>query len=123
MTCHSGTSTTFSFANLSVSAPDSRGLVTVGLDVTNTGSRSGAEVVQVYVADPASAGEPPKQLRGFAKVNLTAGQTKHVSITLDAHAFQTWSTQASAWTTVPGQYGILAGDSSRNLPLTGSITV
>jgi beta-glucosidase len=115
--------TTFSFANLSVPAPNSSGLVTVGLDVTNTGSRQGAEVVQVYVADPASAGEPPKQLRGFAKVSLNAGQTKHVSITLDAHAFQIWSTSAKAWTTIPGQYGILVGNSSRNLPLTGSVTV
>ena len=115
--------TTFSFANLTVSAPDANGLVTAGVDVTNTGARTGADVVQVYVADPPAAGEPPHQLRGFAKVTLTAGQTKHVSIVLDPHAFQVWSTSANAWSTVSGQYGVLVGDSSRNLPLQGSTTV
>ncbi|TML22630.1 MAG: glycosyl hydrolase, partial [Actinobacteria bacterium] len=116
--------TTFSMANLSVpSAPGSNGTVTVSLDVTNTGSRAGADVVQVYVSAPASAGEPPKQLKGFAKVSLAPGQTRHVTITLQDRAFSIWSTSAGKWTAVPGVHTVLVGDSSRNLPLKDTVTV
>jgi beta-glucosidase len=116
--------TTFSFANLDVpSKPAADGSVTVSVDVKNTGSRAGADVVQVYVADPSSAGEPPHQLRGFSKVTLQPGETKRVSITLDPRAFSIWSTSANNWKTVSGQYGVLVGDSSRNLPLQDQITV
>jgi beta-glucosidase len=116
--------TTFSFANLNVpAAPGPDGKVTVSVDVTNTGSRAGADVVQVYVAAPASAGEPPRQLKGFAKVSLAPGQTRRVSITLQDRAFSVWSTSAKAWTTVPGQHTVSVGDSSRSLPLHGTVTV
>jgi beta-glucosidase len=109
--------TSFSFANLAVSTKK------VWVDVTNTGSRSGAEVVQVYVAAPASAGEPPKQLKGFAKVSLAPGQTKRVRVFLQDRAFSIWSTSLGKWTTVPGVHTILVGDSSRNLPLKATVTV
>ena len=116
--------TSFSFANLGVpSAPAADGTVTVSVDVTNTGSRTGADVVQVYVAAPTSAGEPPRQLKGFAKVSLSPGQTKRVSITLQDRSFSVWSTSAGAWTVVPGHYAVSVGDSSRNLPLKGTVTV
>ncbi|OLE22741.1 MAG: glycosyl hydrolase [Actinobacteria bacterium 13_1_20CM_3_71_11] len=113
--------TKFSFANLSVPAtPDASGKVTVSVDVRNTGSRAGADVVQVYVAAPSSAGEPPRQLKGFAKVSLNPGETRRVSITLQDRAFSVWNGQ---WTTVPGKHTVLVGDSSRNLPLQGAITI
>jgi beta-glucosidase len=116
--------TSYSFANLSVpSAPAADGTVTVSVDVKNTGSRAGADVVQVYVADPSGAGEPPRQLKGFAKVSLNPGQTKRVSITLQDRSFSVWSTNANAWKKVPGQYSVSVGDSSRNLPLKGTVTV
>ncbi len=116
--------TTFSFANLNVPAtPDANGRLTVSVDVTNSGSRSGAEVVQVYVGAPASAGEPPKQLKGFAKVSLAPGQTKRISITLQDRAFSIWNTGAKAWTTVPGRHTVMVGNSSRNLPLRDTVTV
>src|SRR5207302_9739767 len=99
--------TTFSFANLGVPAtPAADGTVTVSVDVKNTGSRAGADVVQVYVAAPTSAGEPPRQLKGFAKVSLSPGQTKRVSITLQDRSFSVWSTSAGAWTVVPGLYAV-----------------
>ncbi|HEX6519630.1 MAG TPA: glycoside hydrolase family 3 C-terminal domain-containing protein [Streptosporangiaceae bacterium] len=107
--------TTFSMSHLKVSR-SARG-VTVTADVANTGTRAGADVAQVYVADPAAAGEPPEQLRGFARVTLRLGQTSRVTITLDPHTFQTWDSAAQRWTTVPGQYTISLGDSSSNLPL------
>jgi beta-glucosidase len=112
--------TTFSYANLTVGTPDSAGNVAVGFDVTNSGTRAGAEVAQVYVGQPASAGEPPKNLRGFQRVQLNPGQTQHVSLTLDARSFQTWTT---TWTTTGGAHSIYVGSSSRDIRLTGSVTV
>jgi beta-glucosidase len=102
---------------------DPGGHVTVGVDVTNTGRRAGSDVVQVYVSDPATAGEPPHQLKGFAKVSLRPGQTRHVTLRLDERAFSVWNTPAQQWTTVDGGYQVLVGDSSRNLPLAGTVTV
>ena len=95
----------------------------MSVDVTNTGARTGSEVVQVYVSAPASAGEPPEQLKGFAKVSLSAGQTKRVTVTLQDRAFSVWSTSAGAWTQVSGVHTISVGDSSRNLPLTATVTI
>jgi beta-glucosidase len=115
--------TRFSFGHLTVGRPDRDGRVTVGLDVRNTGSRTGAEVAQVYVTDPASAGEPPRQLKGFAKVTLRPGQVRHVRLTLDRRAFSVWDTAAQRWTVPGGRYTIAAGDSSRNLPLSASVTL
>jgi beta-glucosidase len=110
--------TTFSFSHISVPRQtEPREQISVSLDITNTGSRSGADVVQVYVADPPAAGEPPRQLRGFQKVDLPPHQTRHATIKLDPRAFSIWNTSAKQWTVVPGQYEILAGDSSHDLPL------
>jgi beta-glucosidase len=115
--------TTFAFGNLTVSPRAADGTVTVGVQVTNTGQRTGAEVAQVYVADPATAGEPPRQLRGFQKITLSPGQTGHLTIKVDARAFQIWNSSSNSWTTVPGAYGVLVGDSSRALSLQGTVTV
>jgi beta-glucosidase len=114
--------TTFKLDQLKVSGP-AAGKVTVEADVTNTGARDGADVVQVYLASPASAGEPPKQLKGFQKINLRPKETQHVAIVLDEHAFSVWSTTANKWTVVPGAYAILVGDSSQDLPLKGNVTI
>jgi len=117
--------TTFGFSNLLVT-PDhttSRGSVTVQADVTNRGSRYGSDVVQVYVGDPPSAGEPPKQLKGFTKVELAPGQTKHVSFVLGPSALAYWDTAANTWAVRDGTYQIQVGDSSANLPLAAAATV
>ena len=95
----------------------------VTLDVTNTGKRAGAEVVQVYVGHPTENGEPPHQLRAFAKVQLKPGETKPVTLTLDARSFSTFDTGAAQWLVRPGTYEILAGTSSRDLPQQSSIAV
>ncbi len=97
--------------------------VKVSLDVTNTGAREGAQVPQVYVGMPGSTGEPPKRLAGFDKVSLRAGETKTVSMSLDRRAFSYWDSLSGAWVARPGCYGLLAGSSSRDLPLTGKIAV
>jgi beta-glucosidase len=112
--------TTFGYANLAVGTPDASGNVAVSFDVTNTGARAGAEVAQVYVGQPASAGEPPKNLRGFAKVSLNPGQTQRVTVTLDARSFQFYS---GGWATAAGSHQIYVGASSRDIRLTGAVTL
>jgi beta-glucosidase len=111
--------TNFAYANLTVAVPDAAGNVAVSFDVTNTGTRAGAEVPQVYVGQPASTGEPPKNLRGFAKVSLNAGQTQRVTVTLDARSFQYWN---GGWASAGGTSQIFVGSSSRDIRLTGSVT-
>ncbi|WP_328917279.1 MULTISPECIES: glycoside hydrolase family 3 C-terminal domain-containing protein [unclassified Streptomyces] len=112
--------TTFAYSGLTVSAPDASGNVTVAFDVKNTGSRAGAEVPQVYVGQPTSAGEPPKNLRGFQRVSLNAGQTQHVTVTLNARSFQFWN---NGWTNAAGTNTIYVGASSRDIKLTGQTTI
>ncbi|PYC66368.1 glycosyl hydrolase [Streptomyces tateyamensis] len=112
--------TTFAYANLTVGQPDANGNVAVGFDVTNSGSRAGAEVPQVYVGQPGSTGEPPKNLRGFTRLTLSPGQTQHVAITLDARSFQYWN---NGWTNASGSNTVYVGSSSRDIRLTGTTTV
>ena len=115
--------TTFAVKTLSVSRFSERTGVRVACKVVNTGSRVGTEVVQVYVAAPPDAGEPPRQLKGFAKVKLKPGETRHVTVTLDRRAFSIWDSGAGRWVLAPGQHQILVGTSSRDLPLHSTVTV
>jgi beta-glucosidase len=116
--------TTFKFANLAVS-PESAGAnpqVTVTFDVTNSGSRKGAEVAQVYVSDDHSKIErPERELKGFERVPLAPGETKHVSVMLDARAFAYWSPDTKKWTIDPGKFTVRVGDSVESTPLSGSV--
>ncbi|MFP5208627.1 MAG: glycoside hydrolase family 3 C-terminal domain-containing protein [Acidobacteriota bacterium] len=118
--------TTFRLSHIVVAPQKSAAAETsalVRVDVANTGRRAGAEVVEVYVGHPAADGEPPHLLRGFAKVELQPGETKPVSITLDARSFSIYDAAAHRWTFRPGTYEILAGTSSRDLPLHQSLVV
>jgi beta-glucosidase len=112
--------TTFRYSHLKVGHGDE---VKVGVDVTNTGSRAGADVAQLYVGAPPAAGEPPRRLRGFQKVYLRPGQTRHLTFTLNRRAFSVWDATVHAWTTVPGPHQLWVGDSSRNLPLRAIVHV
>jgi beta-glucosidase len=112
--------TTFGFSDLQVSSLGPNG-ATVTATVTDTGSRAGTEVAQLYVGDPASTGEPVHQLKGFQRVDLQPGASTTVRFTVTAHDLAHWA--SGGWTTTPGTYQILVGDSSRNLPLNGSISV
>jgi beta-glucosidase len=105
--------TTFAFSRV-VARLAGGGRVVVTADVTNTGRRSGTDVAQLYVGDPASTGEPAEQLKGFQPVTLQPGQTTAVRFTLDRTAFAWWD---NGWTVTPGTYTLMVGDSSANLPL------
>ncbi|HEX3780051.1 MAG TPA: glycoside hydrolase family 3 C-terminal domain-containing protein [Pseudonocardiaceae bacterium] len=117
--------TTFGFSHLRVGPGNlgPNGQETVTADITNTGHRAGADVVQLYLGEPASATEPPEQLKGFQKVQLAPGQTKQVHFTLSSQDVSYWDSNAQNWTTAAGRYQIMVGDSSANLPLTGSFQV
>jgi beta-glucosidase len=117
--------TTFSFSKLQAPATAKSGsTVTVGFDVTNTGKEEGAEVAQLYVSDPsAKVDRPERELKGFEKVRLAPGETKHVTLTLDARAFSYWDTPAHKWTIDPGRFVIRVGDSSENTPLHADLTL
>lgn len=116
--------TTFRIDHLAVDGGRAgAGGVTVAFDVTNTGSRAGAEVVQVYVAHPAENGEPPHQLRAFAKVVLQPGETKRSTLNVNAESFMTYDPAVHRWVHRPGDYEILAGHSSRNLPLKATVHI
>jgi len=115
----------FAFSALAVSPRLAAGAgpVSVSATVTNTGNRTASDVAQLYVGDPASAGEPPRQLKGFQRVTLAPGRSQRVTFSVAASDLQTWDSTAHAWTTNPGRYGIFVGDSSRNLPLTSTYTL
>jgi len=115
--------TTFSFANLQVPATAASGsTIPVSFDVTNTGSVAGAEVAQLYVSDPSTkVTRPERELKGFDKVRLAPGETKHVTLNLDARAFSYWDEAAHKWTIDPGKFVIRVGDSSESTPLSAEL--
>jgi len=116
--------TTFAFRNLKVTPGAAKAEATVTFDVQNTGLRPGAEVAQVYVSEPnAKASRPFEELKGFARVELRAGETKRVSIALDRRSFAYWDTGKHDWTVDAGRFVIRVGDSSANLPLVGEFGV
>jgi len=119
--------TQFAFGGLSVSHPVVNGTqdVRVSALVTNTGHRAGSEVAQLYLADPAASGEPPRQLAGFQRVSLAPGASARVSFVLTPQEMSWWSDTANGWTQTAGTYQVYVGDSSAlaGLPLRGSFTM
>jgi beta-glucosidase len=118
--------TTFRLSRLAVEPAKPRAAAyreMVRVDVTNTGRRKGTEVVQMYVAHPARDQEPPHQLRAFERVELKPGETKTVRLALDRQSFSVYDPARHAWVFRAGVYEILAGSSSRDLPLHASISI
>jgi beta-glucosidase len=112
--------TTFKFANLKVEQDSAGGEVhaTASFDVTNTGSRKGAEVAQLYVGeDHAKVARPVRELKGFERIELSPGETGHVSIPLDARSFSYYDVAAKKWTIGSSKFTISVGDSVESLPL------
>jgi len=111
--------THFKLSHLTVEGTTNR--ATARFAVTNTGTRAGAEVAQLYVGDPPASHEPPLQLKGYEKVSLQPGETEWVTLHLDRRAFSYWKTKANGWRVAPGCYSVRVGDSSAHLPLHGRI--
>ena len=123
---YGGSYTTFTYSSANVSAAvfkDVEGL-TVSLDVTNSGKVAGKETVQVYVHDhKARLARPPKELKGFARVELAPGETKRVTIPLDFRAFAYYHPAYGEWITEDGEFDILIGASSADVRFKETVTL
>jgi len=127
--------TTFSYSNLKISPnPNIAGEdVMVSVDIQNTGTRTGDEIAQLYLQENNAAAEghprPVKELRGFAKVTLTAGQKQTVSFTLREREFAYFDLGLNKFVVAPGTYTILVGPQSfagqpiSAFPVSGTLTL
>lgn len=118
--------TTFDYGPLVLDKPslEAGQSLTVMVPILNSGTRAGAEVVQLYVSDPrASVVRPVRELKAFTKVFLAPGETKIVTLTLDPRAFAFWSTDAHDWVVEAGEFGLSVGASSRDLRQGTTVTV
>jgi beta-glucosidase len=111
--------TRFRFSDLRVSQH------VVNAKVTNAGPVAGSDAVQLYLGDPATAGEPPRQLKGIRRVSLRPGESATVRFALTRHDLSYWSDAANGWVVPAGRFGVFVGDSSAlsGLPLRGSVKV
>lgn len=118
--------TTFEYSDIKLSKDKMKDTdtVTVSFKIKNTGSVDGAEIAEVYVADKESTiFRPKKELRGFKKVFLKAGEEKEVSVELSKRAFAFYNVELGDWMVETGEFDILVGSSSRDIKLTASMTV
>ncbi|WP_455226425.1 glycoside hydrolase family 3 C-terminal domain-containing protein [Gemmiger sp.] len=110
--------TSFAYSELKADARS------VTLTVTNTGSRAGAEIVQVYAAKPdAQIFRPAQELKAFTKVWLEAGESKTVTLPLDDKAFRYWNTKTDSWEVEGGTYELRVGANSADIRLTAAVEV
>jgi beta-glucosidase len=112
--------TTYGYSDLKVRSGNE---TTVSFTVKNTGSRAGAEIAEVYVALPASAGEPPKRLVGWSKVRLDAGESKRVNVAVDPKYLSIFDEAVNGWKLAPGDYAFMVGGSSQDLPLVQKVNL
>jgi beta-glucosidase len=96
---------------------------TIYATVCNVGGPAASEVAQLYLGYPAAANEPPKLLKGFQKVAVSAGGCEGVGFSVSAKDLWVWDVVAQAWALVPGTYTVLVGASSADIRLTGALTV
>ena len=114
--------TTFAYSHLAVT-PRFDGTIDVAFDVTNTGTVKGDEVPQLYLGPgPSVAGvqQAVKALRGFTRIAVNPGETRHVAMTLDRRAFQYWSATDHKWVTNSGSRTVWVGGASDDLPLSAT---
>lgn len=110
--------TSFAYSELKADARS------VTLTVTNTGSRAGAEIVQVYAAKlDAQIFRPAQELKAFTKVWLEAGESKTVTLPLDDKAFRYWNTKTDSWEVEGGTYELRVGANSADIRLTAAVEV
>ncbi len=118
--------TSFAYSNPRVSAATFKDVdgLTVSVDVTNTGKIAGKEIVQLYVHDrEARLVRPPKELKGFSKLDLQPGETKTVNIPLDFRAFAYYHPGYKQWITEDGQFDLLIGASAADIRCTLTVTL
>lgn len=114
--------TTFALSDLLVSSVSSEGDFEVSCKVKNTGGIAGKEVVQVYIHDvESSLSRPVKELKAFHKVALDVGEEQTVTLKMDKHALRFWDDNMNYWKAEAGDFEILVGNSSINVPLKANV--
>jgi beta-glucosidase len=111
--------TTYTYAGLSVKPGDS---TIISFTVKNTGIHAGSEIAQVYASLPDAAGEPPKRLVGWTRVELMPGESKELSIPVSRDRLAIYDESSDSWKLVPGNYALRVGSSSQDLPLQQAIS-
>jgi beta-glucosidase len=110
--------TTFEYSDISASPISPEGTFSVTFTVRNTGSVDGREAAQVYVKDvQSSLPRPLKELKGFSKVSLKAGESKKVKVELDRDSLGFYDDRNGSWVAEKGAFDVLVGASSMDLPL------
>jgi beta-glucosidase len=116
--------TSFAYKNLTISPPSSDQQVSVAFDVTNTGTRAGADVAEVYVGDRhAPVPRAVKELKSFKRVSLNPGETKNVVVKLDRRAFSYYDVKSHSWTVAPGDFDLFVARSAADIALTGKVAL
>lgn len=110
--------TKFSYSQLKITQGNP---AQVSFIVKNVGSRRGAETAQVYLGLPPSAGEPPKRLVAWKKVQLAPGEEQTIALSLDARSMSIFNVEKKDWEVVAGDYRVYVGASSRYTPLAGTL--
>jgi beta-glucosidase len=112
--------TSYRYSGLQVNPGDK---LKVNFTLANTGAREGAEIAEVYASLPAAAEEPPKRLVGWSKVKLRAGEKQTVTVEIDLKYLSIFDESKDGWTLIPGDYTIMVGGSSQNLPLKATVNL
>jgi beta-glucosidase len=120
--------TTFKYSNLDIKSIANRDSANpryeVSFNVKNTGSAEGADVAQVYLGDThAKVPRPVKELKGFTKVSLRAGETKRVTVLLDGRALTYYDANGKQWRADAGDFEVLVGRSAEQIELRGKLTL
>ena len=118
--------TTFEYSNLSTDKEtiNESEPLRVSVDVTNTGTRFGKEVVQLYVASKGGTViRPVRELRAFDKIGLNPGETKTVTFILDRRAFAYWNTEIHDWHVESGEYEVQIGKNAQEIVLSHAVSV
>jgi beta-glucosidase len=117
--------TKFDYSGLKVKAKKKKDSVTVtaSLSIKNSGKVDGAEVVQAYISFPKNAGEPPKLLRGFEKINIKSGKKSNVNFEFTKTELSIWDTDAAKWVVPSGKFTLQIGASSRDIRQKASFTL
>ncbi|HYW37803.1 MAG TPA: glycoside hydrolase family 3 C-terminal domain-containing protein [Terriglobales bacterium] len=116
--------TSFAYKNLTISPPSADQQVSVAFDVTNSGTRAGADVAEVFIGDRhAPVPRPVKELKGFTKVSLSPGETKNVTVKLDRRAFSYYDVKKHVWTVAPGDFDLFVARSAADIELTGKVSL
>ncbi|WP_052410117.1 fibronectin type III-like domain-contianing protein [Paenibacillus durus] len=116
--------TSFDYTDLEVVGEPEEGSFAVSVKVTNTGSRCGKEIVQLYVSDPdCELVRPDRELKGFAKVELSPGETQTVTLQLEKRDFSYYHPAAGGWTADSGDFVLSIGASSRDIRLSTRVHI